>query len=103
MGRARHNPKVPHMPASLSDLFGIDERAKRTARLFRNGRNQAIRLPREMEFEGTDRVSIFRVGSRLIIEPQRRSWLDLSNLEPAGRDFLAERDAPVSDDDRVKL
>ncbi|MEW6168933.1 MAG: type II toxin-antitoxin system VapB family antitoxin [Pseudomonadota bacterium] len=87
----------------LQNYTGRGPDVKRTARLFRNGRNQAIRLPREMEFEGTDRVSIFRVGQRLIIEPQRRSWLDLSNLEPAGPDFLAERDAPAIDDDRVKL
>ena len=38
------------------------------ARIFRNGRNQAIRIPREMEFSGKD-VLIHREGSRLIVEP----------------------------------
>lgn len=41
--------------------------------------------------------------NKMLIEQQRRSWLDLSSLEPAGRDFLAARDAPAIDDDRVKL
>ena len=40
----------------------------RKARIFRNGRNQAVRIPREMEFSGRD-VLIHREGSRLIIEP----------------------------------
>ena len=40
----------------------------RKARIFRNGRNQAVRIPREMEFSEKD-VLIYREGSRLIIEP----------------------------------
>jgi antitoxin VapB len=38
------------------------------ARLFRNGGDQAVRIPREFEFD-IDEVSIRREGSRLIIEP----------------------------------
>jgi antitoxin VapB len=38
------------------------------ARLFRNGGNQAVRIPREFEFD-LDEVSIRREGARLIIEP----------------------------------
>ena len=37
-------------------------------RLFRNGRSQAVRLPREFRFEG-DRVRIRRVGSGVLLEP----------------------------------
>lgn len=40
----------------------------RYAALFRNGRNQAVRIPKEFELEG-DRVRISRDGARLIIEP----------------------------------
>jgi antitoxin VapB len=39
----------------------------KTARLFRNGANQAIRIPREFELPGTD-VTIRRVAGTLIIE-----------------------------------
>lgn len=37
-------------------------------RLFRNGRNQAVRIPREFELEGNDAI-IRKEGNRLIIEP----------------------------------
>jgi antitoxin VapB len=39
-----------------------------TAKLFRNGRSQAVRLPREFRFEG-DRVRIRRVGKGVLVEP----------------------------------
>lgn len=41
---------------------------ERHVSLFRNGRNQAIRIPREFELEGTEAI-IRKEGSRLIIEP----------------------------------
>ena len=39
-----------------------------TAKLFKNGRSQAVRLPREFRFEG-DRVSVRRAGRGLLVEP----------------------------------
>ena len=39
-----------------------------TAKLFKNGRSQAVRLPREFRFEG-DRVSVRRSGRGLLVEP----------------------------------
>ncbi len=45
-----------------------------TAKVFRNGRSQAIRLPKEFRFEGTE-VSVRREGDAVILEPLRpRSW-----------------------------
>jgi len=38
------------------------------AKLFRNGRSQALRLPREFRFEG-DRVRVSRVGRGVLVEP----------------------------------
>lgn len=38
------------------------------AKLFQNGRSQAVRLPREFRFEG-DRVRIRRVGQGVLLEP----------------------------------
>jgi len=39
-----------------------------TARLFQNGRSQAVRLPREFRFEG-DRVRVRRLGKGVLVEP----------------------------------
>ena len=45
-----------------------------TAKLFRNGRSQAVRLPKEFRFEG-DELSIRREGEAVILEPLRpRAW-----------------------------
>jgi virulence-associated protein VagC len=45
-----------------------------TAKLFRNGRSQAVRLPKEFRFEGEE-VSIRREGDSVILEPVKpRSW-----------------------------
>lgn len=38
------------------------------AKLFRNGRSQAVRLPKEFRFEG-DRVRVRRVGEGVLLEP----------------------------------
>lgn len=45
-----------------------------TAKLFRNGRSQAVRLPKAFRFEGEE-VSIRREGKRVILEPlPRQRW-----------------------------
>jgi antitoxin VapB len=49
----------------------------RHVRLFKNGRNQAVRIPRELELPG-DEALIYRDGQRLVLEPvPRRSLLGL--------------------------
>lgn len=47
---------------------------ERHVRLFRNGRNQALRIPREFEFEG-DEAILRKEGDRLIVEPLRKGRL----------------------------
>ncbi|APX92874.1 twitching motility protein PilT [Halomonas sp. 1513] len=56
---------------------------ERHIRLFRNGRNQALRIPREFELEG-DEAIISRDGDRLIIRPiaPRGLLATLSTLSP---------------------
>jgi virulence-associated protein VagC len=45
-----------------------------TAKIFRNGRSQAVRLPKEFRFEGQE-VNIRRSGKKVILEPKkRRPW-----------------------------
>lgn len=48
---------------------------QRTARLFRNGTNQAVRLPRDLEIDA-DEVLIRREGDSLVLTPKPRSWDD---------------------------
>ena len=65
---------------------------ERHVRLFRNGRNQALRIPRDMELPG--RAAILRKeGSRLIVEPVAGTSLltVLSRLKP-----LVEELPPIS-------
>jgi len=62
---------------------------ERHARLFRNGRNQAVRIPREFELPGTE-VVIRREGDYLIIEPvaTKNHLLEvLAGFEPISEDF----------------
>jgi antitoxin VapB len=67
--------------------------AERHVKLFRNGRNQAVRIPREFELPGDDAI-MRKEGERLIIEPApAKSLLALlANLEPIDADF-----PPMSD------
>lgn len=55
----------------------------REARLFRNNKSQAVRIPADFEF-GCSRVMIHRDGDRLILEPVRRERLleVLATLRP---------------------
>ena len=48
--------------------------SERHVRLFRNGRNQALRIPREFELEGEEAI-IHKEGDRLIVEPIRKGKL----------------------------
>lgn len=60
----------------------------RQVSLFRNGRNQAVRIPREFELEG-DEAILHKEGDRLILEPVRKGRLLalLASLEPIDEAF----------------
>jgi antitoxin VapB len=62
--------------------------AERHVKLFKNGRNQAVRIPREMELPGED-AGIRKEGERLIIEPTSPKSLlaVLATLSPLEEDF----------------
>jgi antitoxin VapB len=49
--------------------------AVRTARLFRNGKNQAVRLPKEFEVKASE-VIIRKQGASLILTPKMQTWQD---------------------------
>lgn len=66
----------------------MSELAERHVRLFKNGRNQAIRIPREFELPG-DEAIMHKEGNRLIIEPvKKKSLLGLlSTWVPSDDEF----------------
>lgn len=77
---------------------------ERHARLFRNGRNQALRIPREFELPG-DEVTLTKEGDRLIVQPVHRasglaellaSWTPL-------REAIPDVDAGLKPLDDIKL
>jgi antitoxin VapB len=68
---------------------------RRHVRLFRNGRNQAVRIPVEFELPG-DEALMHRDGDRLVIEPVRKRGLValLETMKPLEEEF-PELDDPV--------
>jgi len=62
--------------------------APRHVKLFRNGRNQAVRIPVEFELPG-DEAIMHRDGERLVIEPVRKRGLValLKSMKPLDEDF----------------
>jgi len=75
-----------------------------TAKLFENGRSQAVRLPKEYRFEG-DEVSINKVGDIVILMPKENKWSGLlSSLELFSDDFMADgREQPQDAQEREQL
>jgi antitoxin VapB len=61
---------------------------ERHVRLFRNGRNQALRIPRDLELPGRS-ATLWKEGSRLIVEPVAGPSLlaVLAKLKPLDEDF----------------
>ena len=61
-----------------------------TARLFANGRSQAVRLPKEYQFKG-DNVYIQKVGEAVILYPVDKEWeVFLHGLNSFTDDFMSE-------------
>ena len=62
---------------------------ERQVRLFRNGRNQAVRIPRDMELPGRA-ATLRKEGPRLVIEPiaEPSLLMVLATLKPLGEDAV---------------
>ena len=74
---------------------------QRHVKLFRNGRNQAVRIPVEFELPG-DEAIMHRDGDRLVIEPMRKRGLIalLETMAPL-EDAFPEIDDPVPAPEKV--
>lgn len=75
----------------------------RTVSIFKNGKNQAVRLPADMAYEGVGELEISREGDVITLRPVRPSWATLADLPKAADEFLQERPVIVGDEGRFKL
>jgi antitoxin VapB len=73
---------------------------ERTAKVFFTNRSQAVRLPKEFQFE-TSEVYIRRVGDAVILSPKPASWSNyLANGPIAPADFMVNvEDLPQQERD----
>lgn len=68
----------------------------KTAKLFQNGQSQAVRLPKEFRFEGSQ-VYIQRVGSAVVLLPYAAPWDALfDSLELFSADYAGTGAAKTS-------
>ena len=74
-----------------------------TARLFINGRSQAVRLPKEFRF-AREEVFITKVDDMVILYPRRKGWdLLTRGIERFTDDFMTDRDQPARPEERRRL
>lgn len=74
-----------------------------TAKLFKNGQSQAVRLPKEFRFEG-DEVIIKRVGKAVVLLSASDSFdTFFDSLEEFSDDFMSERNQPTEQQQRSEL
>ena len=67
----------------------------KTAKIFKNGKSQAVRLPKEFRFDDTE-VFIKKSGHVVYLIPRDESWEILfSTLKKFSNDFMSERSQPL--------
>jgi len=71
-----------------------------TARLFINGRSQAVRLPKGFRFEGVREVSLEREGDAIILRPMARRSIETLIQSLSKFENMPERDQPKHADRR---
>ncbi|MEC5320373.1 type II toxin-antitoxin system VapB family antitoxin [Brenneria populi subsp. brevivirga] len=74
----------------------------RIVSIFKNGNNRAIRLPRDLDFDGVNELEITREGDTIILRPVKPSWRSFAQEEKADADFMTER-PDVVEEGRFKL
>jgi antitoxin VapB len=68
----------------------------KVAKLFQNGHSQAVRLPKEFRFEGTE-VYVKKIGNAVLLLPYDDAWQPLfESLDKFSEDFMQERNQPIS-------
>lgn len=74
-----------------------------TAKVFKTGRSQAVRLPKKYRFR-TKEVLINKVDDMVILFPRKKGWSLLAKaLDQFTEDFMAERRQPAKAEERPSL
>jgi antitoxin VapB len=74
-----------------------------SAKLFQNGRSQAVRLPKEYQFSG-DEVFIQKHGDAVILVPHEKAWqVFLEGINEFSDDFMKEGRDQGNDQERADL
>jgi len=74
-----------------------------TARLFSNGRSQAVRLPKELQFQG-ESVYVQKVGEAVLLVPFDKEWeVFMHGLNGFSDDFMSEGRLQEKEQEREKL
>ncbi|MBO7425382.1 MAG: AbrB/MazE/SpoVT family DNA-binding domain-containing protein [Clostridiales bacterium] len=74
-----------------------------TAKIFENGRSQAVRLPKECRFN-TDEVMVNKIGEIVILAPKSDNWESFAKaIDMFSDDFLEDGRAPQYNTERESL
>ncbi len=69
-----------------------------TAKVFENGRSQAVRLPKKYQFDG-DEVLVTKVGEIVMLMPKKSKWNGLlQSLDMFTDDYMSERIQPEAEE-----
>ena len=75
----------------------------KTAKLFKNGQSQAVRLPKEFRMAGRE-VYIKKEGEAIVLLPKEKSWDTLfDSLKHFAKDFKIERNQPLKNQKREPM
>ena len=75
----------------------------KTAKLFKNGQSQAVRLPKEFRMQGTE-VYIKKQGEAIVLLPKEKSWKPLfDSLDHFEKNLKIKRNQPGEDQKREPL
>ena len=75
----------------------------KTAKLFKNGQSQAVRLPKEFRMIGEE-VYIEKQGEAIVLLPKEKSWESLfESLNHFEKDFKIERNQPIEEQKREPM
>jgi antitoxin VapB len=94
-----HQPGSNELAISSKMIYTVDKYQKErtlveTAKLFKNGRSQAVRLPKEFRLDGAQ-VFIKKMGNAVVLIPYRDSWQSLlESLTQFSDDFMESREQP---------
>ena len=74
-----------------------------TAKIFLNGRSQAVRLPKDFRFD-EDEVMVAKFDEMVVLYPKKKAW-DLMRraIERFTDDFMENRDQPQRSDSRKNI